>query len=80
MDSFFNGNDFYSSYDCNNTVKLILFFILNIILVVERTKSHDILGIVCPPARIYSFELIKFECFMWLISFVIFLNDHFYYI
>lgn len=24
MDSFINGNDFYSSYDFNNTVKLIV--------------------------------------------------------
>lgn len=24
MDSFVNGNDLYPSYDCNNTVKLIV--------------------------------------------------------
>lgn len=52
------------------TIQWRLFFVLNFILVVERRKSH-ILGIVCPPVRIYSFELIKYECFMWIISFLI---------
>ena len=68
MDSFINGNDFYSCLTL--TIQWRLFFVLNFILVVGRTKSH-ILGIVCPPVRINSFELIKYGCFMWIVSFLI---------